>query len=251
MLNDSRLNEPSWSPQAPAHRHVHRRRPRRRLPRRARCPRRHHPRRASRHAFTEANAGTDVVVRNATGSGSRRGPQPRRPDRRIAGRRRAPPSTVSPRPCPRSRASPRSSAPTATRSAATVRPPSPPTGSTIPSSTRYDARRGPRPAGRRRSGHRPRLGRGRASSHVGDTTTVAHARAGRRDRRRHRHVRRRRQPRRRHATSAFTLDDAPSSCCSARRTDLVASSCAPSDGVDARRSSRPHRRRAARRDSRR
>ena len=114
----------------------------------------------------------------------------------LAGRRPSPRSTASPPPSPASRASPSSSAPTATRSAATARPPSPATGSTTPELNPFDLAEGRAPDGAGRGRHRPgsRRGRrpgGRRHDHG------AHARPGRGDDRRHRHLRRRRQPGRR------------------------------------------------------
>ena len=156
-------------PQATPHRHVHRRRPRRRLPRRHPRARRHHARRLRpgvhrrqrRHRRRRPQRRRDRL---------RRAPRPRRSST-TSSSTRSPPSTASAPPCPRSRASARSSAPTATASAATVRRRPAPTGSTTPSSTPTAS---PRAAPRRRptrsssTAAPPRNG----DLAVGDRTTV-------------------------------------------------------------------------------
>ncbi len=121
-------------------------------------------------AFTDANAGIDVVVRSSDEMGSDGAP-PARPHRRLhrrRGRRRR--RRARRRPVA-SRASPRSSAPTATASAATARRPPAPTGSTTPSSTRTASPRAAPPA----APDEVVIDRGAAKNGdlaVGDRTTV-------------------------------------------------------------------------------
>ena len=84
-------------------------------------------------AFTDANAGTDVVVRSADTMGSGEEAIRGSIDAAVVDQVAAVPGVRAA--VPSSRASPRSSAPTATASAATVRRPPAPTGSTTRPST--------------------------------------------------------------------------------------------------------------------
>ena len=158
-------------------RHLARRRPRRRLPRRHARARRHHRAPASTRLFADANAGTDVVVRSA--DDDRRGDDAVRgaidAGRRRPGRRRRPASP--PRSPSIEGAGQLDRQPTASRSAATAR--RRPAGNWIDDPTLNPYRLAEGRAPRRRP-TRSSIDRGAADDgdlHVGDTTTVLHARA--------------------------------------------------------------------------
>ena len=170
----------------------------RRLPRRG-VPRRNA--RARRHAagqlrplFTEANAGTDVVVRSATDVGraparstarSTRACSPR--SRRCRRRRRAPSPTVEGY----------GQLVGARRRAVGGNGPPTLAGNWIddPALNPYRLVEGRAPRSRRRGRDQPRRGQGRATCTLGDTTTVLTPQPVRVHDRRHRHLRRRGRPR--------------------------------------------------------
>ena len=114
-------------------------------------------------AFTDANAGTDVVVRSADEIGAEELRVRDLIDAGLVDQVAAVDGVAAAVPVDRGRR-PRSSAPTATASAATVRPPPPPTGSTTPSSTPTTSPRAAPRRPSRRGRHRPRRRRATATS---------------------------------------------------------------------------------------